>query len=256
MLAARVAGLFPELCDLAEAAGRAIMSFYKGDVAIRAKADNSPVTDADLASDSIIIAGLEKLTPDIVIITEETFDGNFVFEKNVPFWVVDPLDGTKEFIAKSGQFTVNIGLIENGSPIIGIIHVPVTGETFWGGVGQGAWVRDGNGTRAIKTRAAPEAGLTVVSSRYHGDPARLDAFLHDYKVARRDVLGSTLKFCAVAKGEADLYPHFGSGTLEWDTAAGQAIVEAAGGSIRLLAGGAMTYGKPELRNPPYLVTGK
>jgi 3'(2'), 5'-bisphosphate nucleotidase len=247
--------LFPDLCDLAEEAGRAILSVYDGDYTVHAKVDNSPVTAADLASDALIIDGLKRLTPDIAIITEETFDGVFSVAPDAPFWCVDPLDGTKEFIAHSGEFTVNIGLVENGKSVLGVINIPVANETYWGGPGQGSWMRDAAGARAIKTRAIPAEGMTVLSSRYHGNTAKLDTYLADRKVAYRKQVGSTLKFCTIAKGEADLYPHFGTGTCEWDTAAGQAILEAAGGTMQLLSGGEMTYGKPGLRNPGYVVRG-
>ena len=240
---------------LAKAAGEAILQHYDGSVAVRHKADQSPVTDADLASDLIIRDGLAHITPGIRVITEETFDGVFTVPDGQPFWLVDPLDGTKEFIAQSGEFTVNIGLIgPERLPVLGVMYAPVFDECLSGIVGQSAWMEDKSGERPITTRMPPPEGLTAIGSRYHGDKARMDEFLSHYKIAKRYVRGSTYKFCEVCRGDVDLYPHFGN-TYEWDTAAGHAVLLAAGGNIHTAEGGEFTYGKPGLRNPAYIVKG-
>ncbi len=253
---ADLAILFPALRSLAREAGDLIMGFYDGGVAVRNKADQSPVTDADLVSDRLILARLGALTPDIPVITEETYDGTSATPVGKPFWLVDPLDGTREFIAHSGEFTVNIGLIgPDALPVLGVMYAPFFRQCYWGQPRRGAWMEDEAGERPITTRRPPEEGLTVVSSRYHGNRARVDAFLADYKVARHHQRGSTYKFCEVARGDVDLYPHFGQ-TSEWDTAAGHAVLLGAGGNITSGEGGPFTYGKPGLRNGPYIVKGK
>jgi 3'(2'), 5'-bisphosphate nucleotidase len=250
------AALIPPLRRVVAEAGAEIMRFYERNdgAGQRAKADQSPVTDADLAADAIIADALAVLAPDIPAISEETFDGTFTLSPEATFWLIDPLDGTREFLSRTGEFTVNIGLIVDRRPVLGIVGAPVFGEIFWGIVGQGAW-RDRNGVvEQIHVRPRPEIGITVAGSRYHGNPTRLDNFLKDYNVASRYQRGSSYKFCDVASGVADLNPALNC-IHEWDTAAGHAIVVAAGGSVRTMDGQDLMYGKPGLDNPPYVVSG-
>jgi 3'(2'), 5'-bisphosphate nucleotidase len=166
------------------------------------------------------------------------------------FWLVDPLDGTKEFISRNGEFTVNVALVHRGEPVLGAVFAPALGRMFAGVAGQGAWLEDAQGRRAIHCRQVPEAGLTVVASRSHGDAAALDAFLAGRKVAALANAGSSLKLCLVAAGEADLYPRLGR-TMEWDIAAGHAVLAAAGGAVRTLDGSPLRYGKPGFDNPHF-----
>ena len=243
------------LLPVVEAAGQAILEVQRGEFAINAKADASPVTIADQRSEAIVLAALEQLTPRFPIVAEERvaaeglpdFDGE-------DFWLVDALDGTREFIQKRNDFTVNIGLIRNGAPVFGIVHPPARGDTYVGIVPTQTALhyRDGTATR-IQARPRP-ARVTVVGSKSHEIPEEMNAFLAKYDVAERVSVGSSLKFCLVAKGEADLYPRFGP-TSEWDTAAGDAVVRAAGGSVRSFDGAPLRYKKPKFLNVPFLVEG-
>ncbi len=246
-------GLLDPLASLARAAGEAILEVYRTDFAVRDKADGSPVTEADARAEAIILAGLHELDRQTPIVSEEA-----AAARDTPpagsFWLVDPLDGTKEFIARNGEFTVNIALIHDHQPVLGIVLAPALGRLYAGAAGAGAFVEDGGTRRPIACRRAPPRGLTVASSRSHGDPAALAAFLRGRAVARTLTAGSSLKFCLVAAGEADLYPRLGR-TMEWDTAAGDAIVRAAGGSVVDLAGHVLTYGKPGFENPHFVARG-
>ncbi|MEN1957454.1 3'(2'),5'-bisphosphate nucleotidase CysQ [Luteimonas changyuni] len=226
---------------IAREAGAAIMAVYGGDVAVRAKADDSPVTAADLAAHRCILDGLSRLTPDIPVLSEES-------AHTVPlqlrrswsrFWLVDPLDGTREFLKGNGEFTVNIALVDDGVPVFGVIQAPVTGAVWHGAPGQGACRRDGGVERAIATRRPATAPLRVAASRSHLD-ARTAAMLG--RIGRHESigLGSSLKFCLLAEGGMDAYPRLGP-TSEWDTAAGQAILEAAGGCVLDLRGRPFRY---------------
>jgi len=251
--------LLEPLCAIARRAGAAIMTIYATDFAVRDKNDASPVTEADEKAEAVILAELARLTPDIPVISEEAAAAGRIPKVEQRFWLVDPLDGTKEFISRNGEFTVNIALIDNGRPVLGVVLAPALGKTgrlFSGVVGQGAWVEDDAGRRAIRCRAVPAAGMTVVASRSHGDAAALDAFFAErqIKVASLASAGSSLKLCLVAAGEADLYPRLGR-TMEWDTAAAHAVLAAAGGSVRTLAGEPLRYGKPGLDNPHFVASG-
>ncbi|MBI4970205.1 MAG: 3'(2'),5'-bisphosphate nucleotidase CysQ [Rhodospirillales bacterium] len=248
--------LLESLIATALEAGRAAMAVYQSDFAVSHKDDRSPVTAADVAAERIILAALARLTPDLPVIAEEaTAGGQKPDFGRGRFWLVDPLDGTKEFVARSGQFTVNIGLVEQGRPVLGVVHAPAVAETFAGGP-QGAFRVGTDGQRQpIACRLPPPEGLTVLSSRSHGDPLRLDKYLAGRKVAALSRSGSSLKFCRVAEGAADLYPRFGP-TSEWDTAAGHAILVAAGGSVETLDGQPLGYGKPSLVNPDFVAWGK
>ena len=242
--------------DAARRAGDAIMEIYADDFAIRRKDDASPVTLADERAEKLILAALAAATPDIPVIAEEQCAARGLPSAAADlFWLVDPLDGTKEFISRNGEFTVNIGLIEAGRPILGMVHVPALGVTY-GGAGPGTarrW-RGANAAEPITARTPPPEGLVVVHSRSHENNEKLAAFLVGKQVAEKRVCGSSVKFCQLAAGEADLYPRFGP-TMEWDTAAGHAVLIAAGGSVTTLDGAAFRYGKEGCCNPGFIATG-
>jgi 3'(2'), 5'-bisphosphate nucleotidase len=249
-----------EACtELAEAAAREIMRIYAGDVVVHDKADKSPLTEADGAAEAVILAGLRQLTPDTVIIAEEEVASGRVPTLNGgPFWLVDPLDGTKEFIKRNGEFTVNIALIENGRPTLGIVLAPATGTLWRGTAGLGAEKRVGGGAfHPIATRSAPSDGLTAVGSRSHGSEDDLEQWFrkNSLNVTNRVPAGSSLKFCLVAEGKADVYPRLAP-TCEWDTAAGQAVLEAAGGEVVTIDNLPLTYGRPPFLNPHFIARSK
>jgi len=248
--------LVSRVITIAEGAGAETMRFYKtDDLKVDAKSDDSPVSAADLAAHHYIVDRLEGLLDDAEVISEESAEARgFAPPTGTQFWLVDPLDGTKEFINQRDEFTVNIALIENGRPVMGVVVAPALGLT-WAGSPEGAFKQSigGDNRKAIALRAVPGAGLTVTASRSHADPAALEALLEGQKVAEVINAGSSLKFCRVAEGAADLYPRQGR-TMEWDTAAGQAVVEAAGAAVVRLEGrDALTYGKDGLDNPHFIV---
>ncbi|HLG88579.1 MAG TPA: 3'(2'),5'-bisphosphate nucleotidase CysQ [Alphaproteobacteria bacterium] len=250
-----LAGLLPELKRVAEEAGRATMRFYGAPEAVW-KADGSPVTAADHASEKVILPALRALTPDIPVISEEEAAAGVSPEvRGSRFWLVDPLDGTKEFIKQNGEFTINIALVEDHVPTLGVVHVPVTGETYAAaGPGSATLSVGGAAAREIAVRKPPTAGLTIVASRSHGDGEAMDRFLDGLKVAERRPAGSSVKLCLVARGDADLYPRLGP-TMEWDIAAGHAVLLGAGGRIETEAGEPLLYGKPDFRNPHFVAYG-
>ncbi|MBC54228.1 MAG: 3'(2'),5'-bisphosphate nucleotidase [Gammaproteobacteria bacterium] len=243
------------LTQVARDAGRVIMAIYATDFAVRGKQDESPVTEADEQAEQVIVTALRKLTPGVPVIAEEAVAAGHLERAGALFWLVDPLDGTREFVNRNGEFTVNIALIEDGAPVLGVVYAPAIDRLFAGAAGEGAFVVDDAGRRAIQTREVPAAGLTVVASRSHGDPQRIEDFLAGRKVAERRNAGSSLKICLVAAGEADLYPRF-SRTMEWDIAAGDAVLRAAGGRLTDADGQLMRYGKPGLENADFLVWGR
>jgi 3'(2'), 5'-bisphosphate nucleotidase len=252
------AGLLPDLVALAREASATVLRFYRGDHTVRRKADASPVTEADEASEAIILAGLKRLTPDVPAISEEAVArGAVTFDHAAPprrFWLVDPVDGTKEFVARTGEFTINIGLVEDTAPILGILHAPLSGATY-AAAGRGtATVHRGETIVPIRTRKSPAAGIVALASRSHGDKAGVAAFLEEYKVAERRIMGSAIKFGLIAEGVGDLYPRLGP-TMEWDTCAGHAILEAAGGQLTTLAGAPLRYGKRDFLNPDFVARG-
>lgn len=224
---------------------------------VEIKGDGSPVTIADREAEEIIEKKLKEILPDVPIIGEEAAAaGNLPDLTGVEyFWLVDPLDGTKEFISGSGDYTVNIALIHNGMPLLGVVYAPVVGELYAGSGEETAirWLEDTNAEKPIHVRKPPKAGLTVVASRSHGDSGKLDKFLESYKVEKLLKRGSSLKICAVAAGKADLYPRFGP-TCEWDTAAGDAVLRAAGGMLTTLDRQPMTYGHAgrKFLNPEFI----
>lgn len=242
------------LTQVARDAGSVIMAIYATDFEVRGKDDNSPVTEADEKAEQVIVTALRKLTPEVPVIAEEAAAAGQMEEVAQMFWLVDPLDGTREFINRNGEFTVNIALIEDGAPVLGVVYAPAIDRLFAGAAGHGAFVVDSDGERAIQVREVPAAGLTVVASRSHADAEALKAFLGDRKVAELRQAGSSLKICLVAAGEADLYPRFGR-TMEWDIAAGDAVLRAAGGRLTDVDGQLMGYGKPVFENPHFLVWG-
>ncbi len=240
---------------LALAAGEVIVRHYHDTQVVRTKSDRSPVTAADIASEDVIFQGLRHLTPKISVVSEERVAaGDIPDVSGGRFWLVDPLDGTREYLNRNGEFTVNIGLIDGGRPVLGVIHVPVTGLTCYSAGPGTAYSRSGDGApRPIAVRRLDGHPPVAVASRSHRD-TRTDAWLESAGVERVTPAGSALKFCLLAMGEADIYPRFGR-TMEWDTAAGHAIVSAAGGSVRTLEGDDLTYGKPDFENPHFVARG-
>lgn len=243
------------VCELAIAAGKAIMGYYSsGEYEAMQKPDDSPVTEADIAANRLIVAALGQWTPEVPIVSEEGEQPQLGPEGR--FWIVDPLDGTRSFIRRSDQFTVNIALVDDGAPIFGVLYIPVTGVLYYGSRDFGAFrQKPGDAPRKISARVEPEEGATVVVSMAHKTP-RVDEFLKDRAVVERLNASSSLKFGLVAEGSADIYPRFGR-TMEWDTAAGQAIVEAAGGRVvNAKTGEPLRYGKARYENPGFIAYGR
>ncbi len=251
-----LARLLDPLCAAAEEAGAAIDRFYQEGFAVRTKSDDSPVTDADEAAEAIILPVLKALLPDVPIVSEEAgLLGGGADLTRARFWAVDPLDGTKEFIRKSDEFTVNIALIENGRPILGVVHAPALDVTYAAaGPGTARMQRLNQAARPIAVRAAPGDGLIALASRSHDSSAELRDALARYPIKERRRLGSSLKFCCIAAGDADLYIRLGP-TCEWDTAAGQAVLEAAGGAVTFSDGTPLSYGKAKFLNPSFIARG-
>ena len=248
------ARLIERLLPAVYEAGTAIMRIYADGVVANRKADGSPVTAADQAGEDILLAALASTAPGITIISEENAASHGISPPD-RFFLVDPLDGTKEFLRPDGQgaFTVNIALIEQGRPVMGIVYAPALGRLFHTGDGQTPVEIAGDRMRSLAVRSAPSAGLTAVASRTHRDPAT-DGWLAAHGISKTTAIASSLKFCLVAAGEADVYPRFGP-TMEWDTAAGDAVLRAAGGHMETPAGDEFTYGKPEYRNGPFIACG-
>jgi 3'(2'), 5'-bisphosphate nucleotidase len=219
------------------------------------KSDASPVTEADHQSEALITAGLQKATPTIPIVAEEAIFGGYSPPRaGRTYWLVDPLDGTRDFVALRDSFTVNIGLIRNGRPILGVVAVPASAEVFSGLIGHGAWKQDGSGRHRIGARPPPATGLVVLSSRMKTDEPRIRALLGDTEIATITALSSALKFCRLAEGAADFYARFGR-TMEWDTAGPEAVLLAAGGTLTQLDGTPLPYEKPGWANPPFICRG-
>lgn len=246
--------LLEALLAVVRAAGKAVLEVYATDFAVRGKADASPVTEADERAEAIILAELARLTPGIPVVAEEQVAAGRAPALAERFWLVDPLDGTKEFVSRNGEFTVNVALIEGGRPVRGVVLLPAKDALFAGAEGEGAFVEESGARRPIACRRPPAEGLTVVASRSHGDAGKLEQFLAGRTVAQVRAAGSSLKLCLLAAGEADLYPRFGR-TMEWDIAAGHAVLAAAGGSVETLAGVELRYGKPGFENPDFVATG-
>lgn len=243
--------------ELALEAGDKIMEIYDADdFDVRAKSDDSPVTAADEAADALISAGIRAAFPDVLLVTEEQADTHA--ENATNFIIVDPLDGTKEFIKRRGDFTVNIAYVENGTPIRGVVYAPAKGRMFFtdaDGVTveeEGPFDRQEQGlTKALRVKSPDNASLVVVASKSHRDQAT-DDYISKYNTTDMTGAGSSLKFCLVAAGEADLYPRLGR-TMEWDTAAGHAVLSGAGGAVvRFDDHSPLTYGKPIYENPFFI----
>jgi sulfate adenylyltransferase subunit 2/3'(2'), 5'-bisphosphate nucleotidase len=240
------------------AAGAEILRIYATDFKVDAKGDASPVTEADRAAEAIILEKLKHLAPGIPVVAEEEAAAGRIPYVGNRFFLVDPLDGTKEFISRNGEFTVNIALIENGEPIQGAVYAPALEKLYWGGRGEGAFVADVKDgkigpAQPIRVRTPPRHGVTAVGSRSHGSE-ETQTYLKAFRVSGFKGAGSSLKFCLVAEGTADIYPRLGQ-TMEWDTAAGDAVLRAAGGRVETLDGAALTYGKPGFRNPHFVAFG-
>ncbi|MCE0744932.1 3'(2'),5'-bisphosphate nucleotidase CysQ [Acetobacter sicerae] len=219
------------------------------------KSDRSPVTEADQAAEKHILTGLRAAAPHIPVIAEEEMAAGIRVKGGTEYWLVDPLDGTREFAAGRDDFTVNIGLVRNERAVLGAMALPAYGQFYTGGEGLGATRYDADGEHAIHVRKAPKDGLAVLASRHHGDDPALAKFLGERPIASLGNIGSAVKFVRVAEGVADFYPRLGP-TMEWDTAAPQAIVEAAGGKVMLLDGsGPLRYSKPGWKNPFFVCTG-
>jgi 3'(2'), 5'-bisphosphate nucleotidase len=254
--------MLQSLIYTAQRAGGAIMAVYATDFAVRDKADSSPVTVADEAAEKIILADLEQTAPGVPVVAEEAVSAGKVPVIAERFFLVDPLDGTREFVSRRDEFTVNVALVENGEPILGVVFAPARRELYWGDVRAGKAGRidaDPDGTmpsmgNGIHARVAPAGALVAVASRSHRTP-ETDTFLANYPVTEFRSIGSSLKFCLVASGEADIYPRIGT-TMEWDTAAGHAVLVAAGGSVTDLAGAPFRYGKPGFRNGNFVAWGR
>ncbi len=249
-------GLLRQIGDVARHAGREILKIYDTDFAVETKEDSSPVTRADKNAEALIIRALAQgVNNGIPVIGEEQASERGLPRNTGPaFWLIDPLDGTKEFINRNGEFTVNIAIVENGRPVLGVVHLPAKDVTYLG-ANLGSFRRMGDGEfEPITVRDAPADGLTALVSRSHASPETED-FIAGYKIAERISAGSSLKFCRVAEGAADLYPRMGR-TMEWDTAAGHAVLRFAGGQVLKTDGTDLSYGKPGLENPDFIAVGK
>lgn len=247
----------PAISDLepiARAAGRAILAIYHQPFEVEYKQDESPLTAADKGAHEVIVQALATLTPGIPVLSEESDTG--VMQERLGwsrYWLVDPLDGTKEFVSRNGEFTVNIALIEAGKPVWGLVYAPVLDKLWYGGKGVGAWRIDASGTAPIQTRPHAEGqAWKVVGSRNHLSQATLDYLARFGDMEKGEIeliaMGSSLKFCIIAEGGAELYPRLAP-TCEWDTAAAQAVLEGAGGSVTQLDGSPLAYNKPDILNP-------
>ncbi|MGH8283528.1 MAG: 3'(2'),5'-bisphosphate nucleotidase CysQ [Gammaproteobacteria bacterium] len=245
--------LLGPLLDIAAEAGAGILEVYATDFAVKLKTDHSPVTAADMGAHEIILRGLKRLTPDLPVLSEEsshiTFSERRCWET---YWLVDPLDGTKEFISRNGDFTVNIALVQRGAPLLGVVYIPVEKTSYYGCMGVGAFRRCADGeTGAIHVQSLGSGPVRVVASRSHRGEL-LDGYvrrLGEHEIVSR---GSALKFCLVAEGAADVYPRLGP-TSEWDTAAGHAVLLAAGGHVINVDGSPLSYNSKEsLLNPHFI----
>ena len=241
------------LLDIAQTAGRKILEIYGTDFSVQQKSDRSPLTAADMAAHTIIVNGLKRLTPDLPVLSEESSAIPFAERQRWDsYWLVDPLDGTKEFISRNGDFTVNIALVQNHAPVVGVVHIPVESLNYYGVVGGSAYRRKAGGVaETIHVRPLGRGPVHVVASRSHRGEL-LDGYLA--KLGPHETLsrGSALKFCLVAEGAADVYPRLGP-TSEWDTAAGHAVLLAAGGHVINVDGSTLRYNdKESLLNPHFI----
>lgn len=250
-----LAGLLPEIKTIAETAGEAILKIYRTDFEVQHKDDDSPLTQADLAAHRVIMSGLKKLTPDIPRLSEEGAKIPFSERGNWQrYWLIDPLDGTREFVKKNGEFTVNIALIENGKPTLGVVHAPDSDQSWYAAHDVGAFKMQAGKERRITTVAADTNKPRILVSKSHRGEL-VDALLDKLSDYTAVSVGSSLKFCVIAEGGADFYPRLGL-TSEWDTAAGHAVVTAAGGRVTHTDGSDLSYNQKEsLLNPHFLAFG-
>jgi 3'(2'), 5'-bisphosphate nucleotidase len=251
----RLTRLNSEVCELAREAGKEIMRFYDGGAAVTWKKDASPLTAADQASHDFLVQSLKSFMPEAALISEESEEAmNGSIDTCRSSWLVDPLDGTKEFLKKTNEFTVNVALIEAGLPVLGVVHAPALSLTYYGARNFGSWRQvDGERPIPISTRRADSSELAVVASKDHAGPL-VSAMLARLTRPQLQFMGSSLKFCLVAEGKADIYLR-DLPTMEWDTAAAQCIVEAAGGGVYSLDGQPLRYGKAGLKNPAIMTVG-
>ncbi|HZD25514.1 MAG TPA: 3'(2'),5'-bisphosphate nucleotidase CysQ [Alphaproteobacteria bacterium] len=250
------AALAAAIRDIAAEAGAVILDIYGSDFAVETKDDSSLVTEADQRAEAVILQRLATLAPEIPAVAEEAVAaGQMPDISGGTFWLIDPLDGTREFVSRNGEFTVNIALIRDGRPELGAVHVPALSQSYWtDGAGGACRQLDGGPVTAITARPAPADGLVAMVSRSHRSP-ETDAFLERFDVKERLDAGSSLKLCRLAEGAADIYPRLGR-TMEWDIAAGHAVLAAAGGSVTTLDGAPFTYGKPGFENPHFVARGR
>lgn len=247
-------GLLESVIDIAKAADKAILAIYRRSFEVTYKDDASPLTEADLVSHQVIMDGLSKLEPAIPILSEEGTKIPWAERQQWrTFWLVDPIDGTKDFVNRSGEFTVNIALVHEGVPVLGVVTAPALGEVFAGIVGKGAWKIDATGRRAISV-VEPRSPLRVVASKNHLN-AETRVYIDQLGEHVLVQAGSSLKFCRIAEGAADHYPRLGP-TCEWDIGAAQAVLEAAGGQVTTLEGAPMVYGKESVLNPYFVARGR
>ncbi|WP_128003282.1 3'(2'),5'-bisphosphate nucleotidase CysQ [Piscinibacter defluvii] len=246
--------LLEQVAHIVRPAGSAVLACYEGAYDLHRKVDDSPVTDADHRAEALILPALRRLAPRVPAVAEEACAEHGLPAVGEEFWLVDPLDGTREFVDRNGEFTVNVALVQRGVPVLGVVLAPALDQLFAGAQGVGAWVEQAGERRALAVRPPPADGLVVVASRSHGDVPPLAPFLAGRRLAGTRKVGSSLKFCLLAEGEADLYPRLGR-TMEWDIAAGHAVLAAAGGRVECLDGQPMRYGKPGFENPGFVAWG-
>lgn len=256
--------LLAEVARVAQEAAAVILEVYCSDFAVAAKSDRSPLTVADERAEALIVPALQALLPGVPVVAEEAVSRGGVPAVGATFWLVDPLDGTREFVARNGEFTVNIALVEDGLPTLGVLQVPARACLYTaladGSAAQGAWREDLAGRHALCSRVRePGAAWVLASSRSHGDEEAMAQWLARQALlgqpAARRAVGSSLKFALLAEGAADVYPRLGR-TMEWDTAAGHALLRAAGGEVHTLDGQLLRYGKPGFENPHFVAWGQ
>ena len=249
------ASLIAALTPAVDAAGSVILDIKAKGPASMTKSDGSPVTIADQKAETILLAALANICPDIPVVSEENSDSHHL-SASKRFFLVDPLDGTKEFIKTddNGAFTVNVGLIENGLPVMGMVYAPARKAFYWGHQGGGAFCREITRITPITVRNIPDGGVVAVASASHLDTATTN-WLAGHQINQTTSIGSSLKFALVASGQADVYPRFGP-TMEWDTAAGDAVLRAAGGMVFHPDGEIYRYGKKDYRNTPFIAYGQ
>jgi 3'(2'), 5'-bisphosphate nucleotidase len=246
--------ILPEVLKIADAASKEVLSIYNTDFKVDYKADQSPITAADLVSHHVIVDRLRELTPDIPILSEEGSSLPWEERKQwTRFWLIDPIDGTKDFTQRTDEFTVNIALIEDGEAVLGVVTAPALDEAYWGAKDEGSYKRDKTGKVHKITVSDPEDTVLVVASKNHlNDDTK--AFIEQFESRELVQAGSSLKFCRIAEGQAHIYPRLGP-TCEWDTGAAHAVLSAAGGKVETLEGRPLVYGKEDVLNPFFVASG-